>query len=299
MFTGIAWFCMEGLMTQTLSPRVQPAASADGDNDVTEAVKALYADGVVGRKGAFTREWVQVLGEDIMTAFVAAHSRPHGAVGRGPNRWYVQIHPQALRGFVQLVNHPWVQAVSEAVLGPDYRIVEVGFDIPFPGAVNQPWHRDFPSPAETRDDRRLTSLAFNVTTVDTTEDMGPFEIAHGTQFDDSTDFEHAMFPPKSHYPRYEARAVRKYPQMGDISARSALAIHRGTVNHSDKLRPVLILGVVGPEANGAAYHELAVTKDYWQALPESIRRHLQCPIVDELVPISQKHTIEGLVMGAA
>jgi hypothetical protein len=108
-----------------------------------------------------------------------------------------------------------------------------------------------------------------------------------------------MFPPKSHYPRYEAKAVRKYPQMGDISTRSALAIHRGTANHSHKLRPVVILGMVGPEAVGAAHHELAVTEDYWQALPESIRRHLHCSIVDELVPISQKHTIEGLVMGAA
>jgi ectoine hydroxylase-related dioxygenase (phytanoyl-CoA dioxygenase family) len=290
---------MERHMTQTLSPRVQPVASADGDSDVAEAVRALDTDGVVGLKGAFSREWVHALGEDVLTAFTAARSRPHGAVGRGPNRWYVQIHPQALRGFVELASHPWVQAVSEAVLGPDYRIVEVGFDIPFPGAVNQPWHRDFPTPKETREERRLTSLAFNVTTVDTTEDMGPFEIAHGTQFDDSTDFEHAMFPPKSHYPRYEAKAVRKYPQMGDISARSALAIHRGTRNDSNKLRPVLILGVIGPEAIGAAHHDLAVTKAYWQALPESIRRHLHCPIVDELVPISQKHTIEGLVMGAA
>jgi hypothetical protein len=286
-------------MTQTLPPKFLPIQPLDDDNGVTEAVTALYTDGIVGRKGAFSREWVQALGEDVMAAFADARSRPYGAVGRGPNRWYVQIHPQALRGFPDLVSHPWVQAVSEAVLGPSYRIVEIGFDIPFPGAVNQPWHRDFPTPQETNDERRLTSLAFNVTTVDTTDDMGPFEIAHGTQFDDSTGFEHAMFPPKSRYPEYEARAVRKYPQMGDISARSALAIHRGTMNHSTKLRPVLILGVVGPEAAGAARHEFAVTKDYWQALPESIRRHLDCAIVDELVPISQKHTIEGLVMGAA
>jgi ectoine hydroxylase-related dioxygenase (phytanoyl-CoA dioxygenase family) len=286
-------------MTRTVSAHGEPADSPVTDTNVQDAVKALYTDGVVARKGAFTRDWVQELGENVMAAFDEARSRPHGAVGRGPNRWYVEIHPQALRGFAELAGHPWVQAVSEAVLGPDYRIVEVGFDIPFPGAMNQPWHRDFPSPPETRDERRLTSLAFNVTTVDTTEDMGPFEIAPGTQFDDSPDFEHGMFPPKSHYPRYEQRAVRKYPQMGDISARSALTIHRGTVNHSDKLRPVLVLGMDGPEADNAAHHDLAVTRDYWAKLPEHIRRHLDCPIVDELVPITQKHTIEGLVMGEA
>ena len=151
--------------------------------------------------------------------------------------------PQALRGFVDLVDHPWVRAVSEAVLGPDYQIVEVGFDIPFAGAVNQPWHRDFPSPPATRRERRLTSLAFNVTCVDTEADMGPFEVAPGTQWEPGTDFEHGMFPPRSEYARYEQRAVRKFPQMGDISARSALTIHRGTKNHTNKARPVLVLGM--------------------------------------------------------
>jgi hypothetical protein len=290
---------MEDPMKNIVQSEGQPTGSHVKDTEIAEAVRTLYTDGVVGRKGAFSREWVQTLNEDIMAAFAEARSRPHGAVGRGPNRWYVEVHPQALRGFVELASHPWVQAVSEAVLGPDYRIVEVGFDIPFPGAMNQPWHRDFPSPPETHKERRLTSLAFNLTTVDTTEDMGPFEIAQGTQFDESPDFEHGMFPPASYYPRYDERAVRKYPQVGDISARSALTIHRGTMNHSDKLRPVLVLGMDGPEATNAIQHDPAVTKDYWQTLPESIRQHLHCPIVDELVPISQKHTIEGLVMGVA
>src|SRR3954451_13552268 len=83
---------------------------------------------------------------------------------------------------------PVVRAVSEAVLGPDYRIVEIGFDVPYPGAMNQPWHRDFRIPKETQEEGRLTSLAFNLTLVDTEEDMGPFEIAPGTQFDLSDEF---------------------------------------------------------------------------------------------------------------
>ena len=286
-------------MTRPVASVGQPTSDLVSEAEIAEAVRALHTDGIVGRKAAFSREWVQALDEDIMAAFAEARGRPHGAVGRGPNRWYVEIHPEALRGFVELAGHPWVQAVSEAVLGPEYRIVEVGFDIPFPGAMNQPWHRDFPSPPETYEQRRLTSLAFNLTTVDTTDEMGPFEIALGTQFDESPDFEHGMFPPKSHYPRYEERAVRKYPQVGDISARSALTIHRGTTNRSDKRRPVLVLGVDGPDASNAIQHDLSMTKAYWQSLPESIRQHLDCPLVDELTPIVQKHTIEGLVMGEA
>lgn len=267
------------------------------DEDRTAAVEALMTDGIIGRKGAFSREFVATMAEDVEAAFTEARSRENGSVGRGPNRWYVEVHPQQLRGFPELADHPWVRAVCESVLGPDYRIVEVGFDTPFAGAVNQPWHRDFAMPIETRDEHRLTSLAFNMTLVDTEEDMGPFEIALGTQWDRGEEFEHEMFPDRSTWARFEERAVRKYPQMGDISARSALTIHRGTTNHSQKSRPVLVLGVDGPEANNAEHHDMAATTDFWESLPQSVRNHLGCPIVDKLTPITQKHDIEGLVMG--
>lgn len=274
---------------------VEPLTAAKVD----AAREQLYGDGIVGFKGAFSRDWVGRLGEDVDVAFREARARPGGAVGRGPQRYYVEIHPEQLRGFADLAGHPWITAVAEAVLGPQYEIVEVGFDVPLPGAEYQPWHRDFPMPAETRSERRLTSLAINVTTVDTTDEMGPFEIAPGTQWDDSDEFEHGMFPPKEHYDRYRERAVRKYPQMGDISIRSALTIHRGTKNRSQLSRPVLVLGLDAPGAGNAERHDLAVTKAYWETLPQPIKDHLHCPIVDDLIPINQKHTIEGLVMGDA
>lgn len=159
------------------------AATTDDSLDLDAIRHGLETDGIIACRGAFPREWVEQVREDIDRAFDEARSREGGAVGRGPNRWYVEIHPEALRGFVDLVDHPWVRAVCETVLGPDYRIVEVGFDTPFPGATTQPWHRDFPSPRETWDEHRLTSLAFNLTTVDTTDEMGPFEIAPGTPWD--------------------------------------------------------------------------------------------------------------------
>jgi hypothetical protein len=274
-------------------------AALDVPIDVEHIKETIHKDGIIGCKQAFTAEWADQLREDVEAAFEEAQSREGGSVGRGPHRYYVEIHPEQIRGFVDLVDHPWVRATCEAILGPDYKIVEVGFDIPFAGAVNQPWHRDFPSPRETREEGRLTSLAFNVTCVDTEEDMGPFEIAPGTHWEPGTDFGHEMFPRRTEYPRFEERAVRKYPQRGDISARSALTIHRGTKNESQKSRPVLVLGVDAPGAGNDEKHDLAVTKGYWEKLPERVRQHLTCPIVDELTPITQKHTIEGLVMGDA
>jgi Phytanoyl-CoA dioxygenase (PhyH) len=279
------------MTTKDLDPRT--AAGVDIAADVVR----LNRDGITSLKGAFAREWVEQLREDMISAFWDAIQRPGGAVGRGPRRWYVEVHPENISGFVELVTHPWVSAVSEAVLGPDYEIVEIGFDVPFQGAKFQPWHRDFPSPPETYRDRRITSLAFNLTGVDVTPDMGPFEIAPGTQWVDGRAWNHEMFPPKDEWPSFAERGVRKFPQMGDVSARTALTIHRGTAHGSPIARPVLVLGVDAPGAGHAALHDVMVTREYHDSLPESVRRHLVCRIADELVPVTQKHDIEGLVMG--
>jgi len=287
-------------MTATSTVDMSSTAGASAPAyDVAAIMGGLYGDGIIALRGAFAREWAQAMREDIDVLFEDALSRPGGAVGRGPKRYYVEIHPERIRGFLDLVTHPWVVTVCESVLGPDYRIVEIGFDVPGPGALTQPWHRDFPAPAETLTGRRLNSLAFNLTGVDVYEDMGPFEIAPGTQWDAPEGFEHDMFPPKSLYGRYEARAQRKMPKMGDISVRSALTIHRGTANHSDKSRPVLVLGADAPDAHNADRHDLQVTREFHASLPEAVRQHLACRIVDRLEPIVQGHTIEGLVMGEA
>jgi len=265
--------------------------------DIQAHVDTLQTDGITGLKGAFSRDWAERMREDMMTSFWKAIQRPGGAVGRGPRRWYVEVHPQEISGFVDLITHPWVTAICASVLGPDYEIVELGFDVPFQGAKYQPWHRDFPSPRDTYVDRRLTSLAFNLTGVDVTEDMGPFEVAPGTQYEEGRTWKHQMFPPEEVWPRYEARAVRKYPKMGDISARSALTLHRGTAHPSPIARPVLVLGVDAPGAGHAALHDMMVTRAFYEALPADARKHLVCRVVDELVPITQKHDIEGLVLG--
>jgi hypothetical protein len=267
--------------------------------DVATIMGGIYGDGIIALKGAFEPDWARMLDEDIDAAFKDALKRPGGAVGRGPKRYYVEIHPEEIRGFRDLATHPWVIAVSEAVLGPDYKIVEIGFDVPLPGAVDQPWHRDFPAPEETLTGRRLNSLAFNLTTVDVYEDMGPFEVAPGTQWDDSSTFEHGMFPPRTLYGRYAERAQKKMPRRGDISARSALAIHRGTANRSNKQRPALVLGVDAPGAINAERHDLQCSRAYYAMLPESLRRHMTCRVVETLEPIVQAHTIEGLMMGEA
>ncbi len=268
----------------------------DDQFDTAAIMGGLYGDGIIACPGAFARDWVRKLGQDIDALFAEARSQPGGALERGPNRFYVEIHPERLAGFADIIAHPWVHAVCAAVLGPHYQVVEAGFDIPGPGAQKQPWHRDFAAPPETLVGRRLNSLAFNITTVDVREDMGPLEIAPGTQWDDWAG--DPMFPPPPAWERYELRRVRKLPQMGDISARSALTVHRGTANVSQQARPVFVLGVDAPDARNAERHDLQLTRPYFDSLPPVLRSRLKCRVVEQLEPLFQAHTIAGLLMGA-
>jgi hypothetical protein len=263
--------------------------------DVAEVMGGLYGPGIIGLKAAFGRDWVAQLAEDVWRVWDEVKDVPGGALPRGPARFYVEVHPERIGGFPDIAVHPWFVAVCEAVLGPDYRIVEVGFDSPFPGAADQPWHRDFAVPEATTKGRRLNSLAFNLTTVDTRDEHGPFEVAPGTQWDRFEGCDKGMFPPRELWPRYAARAERKLPQMGDISARSALTIHRGTANRSTDPRPVLVVGVDAPDATNAHHHDLQVTPGYLAGLPPRVRDHLTCRVVDWLEPIVQAHTIQGLL----
>ena len=267
----------------------------ESDYDAGAIMGGLYGDGIIALKGAFPRSWVERMRDEIGELFEEARRVPGGALPRGPQRWYVEIHPERISGFVDIATHPWFVAVCEAVLGPDYRIVEVGFDIPFPGAADQPWHRDFPAPEATTKGRRLNSLAFNLTAVDTRPEHGAFEIAPGTQWDDLGDCKDGMFPPKSRWPRYISRKVGKLAQMGDISARSALTIHRGTANRSNEWRPVLVVGVDAPDATNADHHDLQVTRAYLESLPSQVRDHLTYRVADELKPVIQHHVIEGML----
>lgn len=268
---------------------------AHGPYDVAQIMGGLYGRGIIALEQAFATTFADQLYADIMALFDQVRDLPGGALPRGPERFYVEVAPERIGGFVEIATHPWFVAVCEAVLGRDYRIVELGFDIPFPGAQDQPWHRDFRAPEATLAGRRLNSLAFNLTTIDTRPEHGPFEIAPGTQWDDLGGCRDDMFPPRARWDRYRARAEQKMPQRGDISARSALTIHRGTANRSDEPRPVLVIGVDAPDGTNAHHHDLQVTEPYLRSLPAKVRDHLSFRTVDAIEMIVQNHVIEGLV----
>ncbi|MDP9070969.1 MAG: phytanoyl-CoA dioxygenase family protein [Actinomycetota bacterium] len=270
--------------------------------------EAIYRDGIIALKGAFSTQWADQMLADFEVLYAEAERRDlestdgpgRGRVPRGPGReakrYYLAVHPQRVGGFRDLVTNPLVDAVCRGVLGEDYQYVELGFDVALPGAVRQPLHRDFPTPEETKLTGRLSSLAINATCVDVTPEMGPLEIAPGTHFDDSADFEKGMRVPPAMYDRYDGRLESRMPKRGDVSIRTGLAIHRGTPNTSSRPRPVMILGVMGAQYETFADHELTMTRDYYESLPSGVKAHLgRCTLVDELEPVVQDYALDFLL----
>ncbi|MBW3651168.1 MAG: phytanoyl-CoA dioxygenase family protein [Actinobacteria bacterium] len=270
--------------------------------------EGIYRDGIVALKGALPTEWADQMLADFETLYAEAEqadraSGPHGGNGRVPRgpgadarRYYFAVHPQRLRGFQDLVTHRGLDAVCREVLGEDYQFVEVGFDVALPGAVRQPLHRDFPVPDETKATGRLSSLAVNATCVDVTPEMGPLEIVPGSQFDDDAEFDQGMRVPPPLYDRYSDRVQPRLAKRGDVSVRTGLTIHRGTPNTSSQARPVLIVGVMGNDFPTFADHDLTMTRDYFEALPDQLKAHLRrCEISDGLDRIVQDYVLDFLL----
>jgi hypothetical protein len=270
------------------------------DYDVLDIIQGIYGDGLISLLYAFPHVWVDQLRGDIEKLDREALAIPNGVVPRGPDRHYAEIHPERLRGFLDIVTHPWFIIVCKAILGPDYRVTEVGFDIPGPGAKDQPWHRDFPSPPETRKEGRITMIKFNIIAMEgNVPGRAPLRIAPGTQWDDLGDIEDGMFPPKEMWSRYDERAELRYAKKGSMSASTALIIHGGTANVEGLVsRPTLVVAADGPEGNNHTRHDLQLTKAFAASLSEEVLRHIHHRIVDTLEPIIQVHDIEGLRMGS-
>ena len=283
--------------------------------DVARLHDEIYADGFAAMPGVLPTAWADRLGEDVNRQLIAALEVEHGAgvAFRGWNRFYLELYPERISGFAELAEHVAIDGCCRRVLGDEYRIVELGADVPLPGAPAQPPHRDFPMPEPTRLHGRLTSLAFNASCVDGTADMGPFNIAPGSHFDPGDDFVSGMFPVGEQRERYARAMVERIARRGSVSVRSGLTLHRGTRN-AGRMRQVVILGVVSPEdrahpdtaiALPADYAPptLKMSREYHDGLSETLRRRLSCEIVcespRELPPLETPHSIEGLVMGQA
>lgn len=247
---------------------------------IAELKERVYLRGCCSLKNAFTSAWTEQLRAEHTILFAEALACENGVVSRGQNRFYHSVFPERLSGFLDLLTHPFFTGMCEAVLGKNYFIVETGFNVALQGATDQLWHRDFPIGTETSVAQWLSSLQFNLSTVDVTGAMGAFEYVPGTQWDDGSGFEAGLFPRQDQFSYYQQCAVRTYPKSGDMSCHTGLLIHRGTEHKSLIPGTVLCIKVVADTILHNNRSNLRMSAQFFNSLPAEIQQRLKVELID-------------------
>ena len=137
----------------------------------------LYRDGIIACKGAFSTEWADRMREDIEVAFEEARSPP-GRRGGPRAEPVLRRDPPRAAARLRRPGGPPVGARGLHVgPGAGLRDRRARLRHPLRGSDEPAVAPGLPRAGRDVRDHRLTSLAFNLTAVDTDEDMGPFEIA--------------------------------------------------------------------------------------------------------------------------
>lgn len=270
--------------------------------DYTRAAREIYTDGLAVGKGALDLRLVQTLRTVAMRLYSDALHNGN-AVLRGPDRYYFQIDLESL-GLnlgLALIRNAWFRGVSEAILGPEYRIVDLGIDVPGPGARNQPLHRDHKIPERffglAPERHELIWLTFNVPLEPWTLQNAPLMYVPGTQFvmwDENT-----LRPPAADTERYKARAKPLLLEEGDLVARTALMLHYGSAMRGPSFRPTLSIGVGlpggDPDEPPNLRHVARFTRRAWNRLDPRDRLHFRAELYDKLEPFPPLHQIPEIV----
>ncbi len=180
--------------------------------------------------------------------------------------------------------NPVVLGVLNRIFAQEYVMVQLGADIPVKGSDYQETHRDFRPLFTDQIVTPLYAVAVNFPLVDVTEENGPLQMARGTH----------VLPREVGLARVAAGEIpmESFPmRKGDVSIRSPLALHRGSPNRSDAPRPMVVLGYVMHWLHTPKV-DLTLERDYYERLPEPVRKMLRCEVVDRLPEERQETYVE-------
>ena len=154
------------------------------------------------------------------------------------NRWNMHLPSTPLFLREELVAHPRLMPLLDALLGPGQVLFIMASDTPYPGSGFQNIHQDFPR----------FGLTVNIPLVDFTDDNAPLEVWPGSHLR-STDRRTTAFHTGSvNLSRREIDELRQRTpgrrllvKAGSILVRDQRLVHRGTANVGNRPRPCLSL----------------------------------------------------------
>ena len=195
---------------------------------------------------------------------------------RGAARYYVTLPFTRPFSDPSIYEDEDVLAIVERLVGEDPVMCQLATDTPLLGSEYQDVHRDTPPLfPETGQETPPFQLAVNFPLVDVTTENGPFEVTRGTH----------LMSKEEGLRRLATGEVKLEPitmRLGDVIIRDVRALHRGTPNHTEEPRPMVVVGysrrwLFRPEVS------IRVPRAALDTLSERARRLLRFnPIVESI-----------------
>ena len=242
--------------------------------DLDRFAQELNRDGICVIRGLFDRALIEEWAQAFDTLFRDRQNRPGGLAPREQSRYYLTFPWVAPFANVDVFANPVILGILDRVFYQEYKMVQLGADIPVQGSEYQEMHRDYRPLFSDQIVTPLYALAVNFPLVEVTQENGPFQMARGT---------HVL-------PREEGLAKVASGEIpidsfdmkpGDVAIRTPLALHRGSPNRTSQPRPMVVMGYVMHWLHTTKV-DLTVPRDYYESLPEQTQQLLRCQVVEQL-----------------
>jgi ectoine hydroxylase-related dioxygenase (phytanoyl-CoA dioxygenase family) len=243
-------------------------------NEEHDAYARIFErDGMVILKQHFRAETLAAW-RQVFDGILAQKLHENTTAVRGANRHYITLPFAGVFADESVFCDPDVLAIVERVAGEDPVMCQLATDTPLRGSTYQDVHRDTPALFDNQPETPTFQLAVNFPLCDVTADNGPFETTLGTHRMNSEEALEA----------YRAGRIPLHSipmQLGDVMIRDVRALHRGTPNHTDIPRPMVVIGYSRSWYFRPEVH-IDVPRDVYQQLGARAKRLLRyMPQVDE------------------
>lgn len=244
------------------------------ETDLDRYAEDLNRDGICVIRGLFDRTLVQSWADAFNELFEQRQKVPGGLAPREQARYYLTFPWVAPFANEHVFANPVILGILNRVFFQHYHLVQLGADIPVQGSDYQEIHRDFSPLFCDQIVTPLYALAVNFPLVDVTEENGPFQMARGTHV---MSREEGLVKVRSG----EIPVESFYAELGDVTIRSPLALHRGSPNKTNQPRPMVVMGYAMHWLHTPKV-DLTLPRDYYNSLPEQTQQLLRCQVVDQL-----------------
>ena len=184
----------------------------------------------------FSKETLKNWREAFLPLLEAHIAREGHLENRGAARYYVTLPFRQPFSDPSIFEDDDILAIVERLAGEDPVMCQLATDTPLLGSDYQDIHRDAPPLfPETGQETPPFQLAVNFPLVDVTLENGPFEVARRTH----------LISKEEGLRQLAAGDVKLEPitmQLGDVIIRDVRGLHRGTPNHTQIPRPMVVLG---------------------------------------------------------